>query len=43
MEAKYDKDLEASLRSWIEEKTGEHIGSDFQVLLHAIQYSTYNT
>lgn len=30
LEAKYDHTLEAGLRSWIESKTGESIGADFQ-------------
>ena len=30
MEAKYDKDLEKTLKSWIESTTGEKIGDDFQ-------------
>jgi hypothetical protein len=30
IEAKYDKSLETGVRSWIEEKTGEKIGEDFQ-------------
>ena len=30
IEAKYDKSLEVEVRAWIEAKTGEKIGEDFQ-------------
>ena len=30
LEAKYDKDLEKTLKAWIESTTGDKIGDDFQ-------------